>query len=208
MINDEEVKKYIKSEEEVKRFIAEQYELEKIPSPKPGDEYPFYFLALKDFLGKDLIKATEQPQHKYMLEDDMYYERVYTYYPTLWREFCRYNENRIKMDSGDRMVSERIAFISQSPSYHVRWLSFLHDNHMTKQDFYNNFGRTVNRHYYTYLMQLYHTQDNVPEAYGEVDILSKMQYQNRIKYMALELMRELYINSLDMSCAGEPPLPL
>ncbi|MBO5454512.1 MAG: hypothetical protein J6A69_11235 [Clostridia bacterium] len=219
-LDNKRIKSLIKSDEEVQQFIAEQrafrkrYLEDEIIIQFGADE-PFGINPLKKFFGEEFLKATELPQHKFMLEEEMpYWERAFTYYEPIWKELMRIEEKR-KMDTqygftSNDLVSDRIDFINRYPANQVRWLSYLHDHGLSKEKWAENFGKNVNRHFHNHLMQIYHLRDEfspryTPEFDGTINVLDRERYRNTCRYEAMELMNELYIYNTYMGAASNDP---
>ena len=218
--NKEEMKSMLKSDEEVRQFIQEQKELRRICEETDYEniqwyEEPFSYKVIEKWLGKEFMQATELPQHKFMLEEEMpVYERVYTYYPLLWNELIKIEEQRIMnalyQFRSYEFVTSRMDFINRYPANKVRWLSYLNDNDLTKEQWAINFGKNVHRQYKSYLMRIYHVRDDftpnyTPDLYGTVNVLDRERYKNICHYEAMELINKMFIYNTNMAVASHEP---
>lgn len=201
---------FLKSREEQQNFIDEQMAID--PDSMGDVAYArFSTSALREFIGEEMWEATEQPQHECLDERDCALERIVTYYPAIYNAYVLNEEEDPGYFAVYRFADERVAFIESMPSGHIKWLTFLRDNNMTKHDFYVNFEINARRFYDRYMYRLYHTQREVPkrtpnyeeyfwDSYKKKDIYFLWQ-----KHTAMEFVNESYVHSLDMSAGGKKP---
>jgi hypothetical protein len=217
-LDEEKIKALIKPQEEVQQFIDEQRKLYNEYKGHEDDfDYtygydPFGQYVLEEFLGEEFMRETALPQHQFMAEEDMpVHERCFSYYPAIWKELCKIKE-QWRMDTSDQFrthpfVEMRMDFINRYPANRVRWLSFLRDHSISKEQWAINFGKNMTRHFDTYLMQIYHiryefTPRQPYDTQGNVNIVDKEAYRDMCRSEAMELMREMYIYNRNMACAG------
>ena len=198
---DEEVKALVKSDEETLAFIEECRRIR-----EQGDEMDMGFETerIKQFVGKDFIEAAFLPQHNFMLLDDAFHEQLYAYYHDIWREVIITEQKRRTFDLNDRFVRERMAFINSKDIYNVRWLSFLVDNGMEKEDFYDVFGKNMYAFSQRLLMQYYGSGYCKKEykPYDSINYLERERYCNMVKNDIREfLVTNLY--STNMATFGK-----
>jgi hypothetical protein len=218
--SEEKIRSLMKSDEEVDRFILEQkkYLQECIAIDYEGIyEYnePFSHVIIADWLGKDFMKATELKQHSFMLESEMpVRERVYSYYPKLWKELVKHDEEEtIQYRNGFKnndLVLRRMDFINKYEPNKCRWLKFLYDQKMSKDQWAINFGKNATRQYTILMMQQYQTYSeftprHIPEPNGRINVIDRERYRNVCHATAMEWMNENYIYSRNMAKGGYEP---
>lgn len=205
MENNSIIESLIKSKEEVQAFIDEQ------KSKYAGtDICQFSAEDIRSFMGKEFMEATHLPQHDYMDIDDATLERAFTYYHDIWLERCKFDEEGVTYDRYAPFVSDRMDFIEKHPGCKIQWLSYLRENKMSKDEFYQNYGITLRRYSKTLRMQLYHSQGDVKPVsnFADVSMLDFMRYNNRISEIVREFINNQYTYNLYMGCGADEPAPM
>ena len=206
----------VRPADEVYAFINEQLELHErymklMRENAPDEEYekfdsPFWRDNVRKFVGEEFWQASHLEQYDYALRTNAdVWCRMYEYYYDIFRAMLK-----CELEENDRIVNaplvlDRQHFVENWDAANIRFLKYVADHNITKDEYWQNYAYHVYTKYYieycSYVNRTPPSKEMAKnrEREGEIPSLDRIHYNNWAHEYALEIVNSQYTNSRDLA---------
>lgn len=214
-INDDEIKKLVKSEQEIDEFVKRFTDITWYGS---NDDIPDMADYLIEFVGEEFMVATRQPQHLLLSKSDGLMERIVKYYGKLARflfSYCYYNKCGFDLNIRNRVLDStrrRQDYLKHHPREYIQLQQSLLREGMLEDDFWINYNYShassefIQKHRYIHITRDFPTDKDVgwnPSLKGFWGGHYREWYEGIINAYVREL--DMYIDADLYRLADESP---
>ena len=188
----------VKGKTEINEFLNAQYALQDREEDKDG--MWIENKDLREFLGKEFLELTEQPQHCAMIDDDRLKERLCEYYPDIFWAMYFHDLNEIPVNNYD--VTKRKEYIYGHTRRKAQFLQAVALSDLKDEnEFWNNYAWNAEHYKYKLRYQTAHNKRNVPE-YPTCYVTRVDHYSTWLRNIVNEFVDEDYTYNTDLTKGG------
>ncbi|MCR5479887.1 MAG: hypothetical protein K6F27_08545 [Ruminococcus sp.] len=158
-LDNAKISSMIKSKDEVNAFIKEQ--IAKLPEDEKSNGLMIDNADLQEFMGKEFLELTEQPQHCALPQNEALLERVCEYYPDIFWAMYVHTNGEMPVYNSD--VRRRKEYIYGHTRRKTQFLQALLIAEINEHEFWENYAYNMEHYKYKMYYKAAHAKREVPD---------------------------------------------